>query len=384
MISLAENTIDNNDINSLINWLSQTPTPRLTKGPITKKLEEKFANWLGSRYAIFVNSGSSANLLMLYALIELGKLNKGDKVAVPALSWATDLAPIIQLGLEPILIDCNLENLSIDINHFNKMIKDNNIKALMLVSVLGLVPNMSHIVDLCKKNNIILLEDTCESMGSKFNNKKLGTFGLMSSFSTYFGHHISTIEGGFICTNNNVIKNMLVSLRSHGWDRDLDKNVQKNLQNKWKIDEFNSLYTFYTAGFNVRSTDLQAYIGLGQLDKLNKICVQRNENFKTYMKLLKVDWKPEVKLLNNYISNFAFPLLHPNKDKIVNELINNDIEVRPLICGSHGTQPMYKKRYGELKLQNATYVDEFGFYVPNHQNLTTDDINKICNIINSY
>ena len=219
MINLVQDTIDNKDINQLIKWLKTYP--RLTKGELTIQFEKDWSDYLGVEYSIFVNSGSSANLLMIYYLIESGLLKRGDKVIVPALSWSTSLSPVIQFGLQPILCDCNLDDLSIDIEHFNVLIKEHKPKALVLVPILGFVPNMKEIQDICESKNIILLEDTCESLGSEFNNKKLGTFGLMSSFSTYFGHHISTIEGGMICTNDKKVANILKSLRSHGWDRDM-------------------------------------------------------------------------------------------------------------------------------------------------------------------
>lgn len=381
MIRLVEDTIDNDDINSLIEWLKTYP--RLTKGPLTEELEEKFAKWVGTNHSVFVNSGSSANLLMIAALLESGKLEKGDKVIVPALAWATDLAPIIQLGLEPILCDCNLQNLSIDLGHLHNLIRTEKPKALMLVSVLGLVPDMISIIELCNKHDIILLEDACESLGSKYVGQKLGTFGLMSSFSTYFGHHISTIEGGFICTNNEKIYNILKSLRSHGWDRDVDVPYQRAWRLRNNIDDFNALYTFYVPGFNLRSTDLQAFIGLKQLDKLKKLCNIRFMNFVRYQKSLKVGWFPKFQNIN-FISNMAFPIIHERRDEIVKELQENDVEVRPLIAGSLGKQPVYVQKYGELSLPNADIVNDFGFYVPNHPSLSDADIDKIVTIINQY
>ena len=156
----------------------------------------------------------------------------------------------------------------------------------MVVPILGLVPQMDKIMDICEKNNVVLIEDACESLGSKFNDKKLGSFGLMSTFSTYFGHHISTIEGGMICTDNDEFANLLKSLRSHGWDRDMDSETRNSLRTQYEVDDFNALYTFYHTGFNVRSTDLQAFLGIGQLEKLPTVVANRNKNFKLYHKLL--------------------------------------------------------------------------------------------------
>ena len=379
MITLVKNTIDNDDIDNLIDWLKTYP--RLTKGPVTLELEKKYSNWLGRKYSVFVNSGSSANLLMLSALQQGGYL-KNNKVVVPSVAWATDLAPVMQLGLKPILCDSNKRDLSADLVHLEKIFKEESPSTLMFVSVLGLVPEMDKVVELCEKYDVILLEDTCESMGCKYKQVKLGTFGKMSSFSTFFGHHISTIEGGFISTDDKDLYDILVSIRAHGWDRDLDVEKQIELQQDWDVSTFNALYTFYYQGFNVRATDLQAYIGLSQIDKLEGWGVRREYNYLTYQELVKNDyWKPSTEL-SDFNSNFAYPVIHPNRDRIVYELERNGVEVRPMICGSMGTQPFYVKEYGRLELPNVTEIDRYGFYVPNNPHITDGEIVFISNIIN--
>jgi CDP-4-dehydro-6-deoxyglucose reductase, E1 len=379
MITLVKDTIDKKDIDKLIDWLKTYP--RLTKGPLTLELEQKYSKWLGRKYSIFCNSGSSANLLMLYALKEGGYM-ENNKVVVPSVAWATDLAPVIQLGMEPILCDSNMDNLSVDLEHLEKIFKEENPSTLLLVSVLGLSPDMENVVRLCNEYDVVLLEDSCESMGSEYKEKKLGTFGLMSSFSTFFGHHISTIEGGFVSTDDFKLYELLVSLRSHGWDRDLSKETQLELQKEWKVSEFDAMYTFYYSGFNLRSTDLQAFIGLGQVDKLDTWGEERAINFNVYQENIKNDyWKIKLQP-DSFISNFAYPVIHPNRNKIVKELQNNDVEVRPMICGSMGTQPFYVKNYGKLELPNVSIIDKYGFYVPNHPHLTDDEIIFICDIIN--
>jgi CDP-6-deoxy-D-xylo-4-hexulose-3-dehydrase len=380
-IKLINDSIDELDIESLISWLRTYP--RLTKGELTREFEKKFAFWIGSKYSVFVNSGSSANLLMLYSLIVLEKL-KNKKVVVPALSWATDLSPVIQLNLEPILVDCNLSNLSVDLNHLEQIFKTQNPSCLILVSVLGLSPNMNEITKLCEKYDVILLEDNCESQGTKFNDKKLGNFGVMSSFSTYYGHTMSTIEGGLITTNDEEIYNTLVMLRSHGWSRDLSLDNINKLNEEWNIDEFNSLYTFFEPGFNLRSTDLQAFIGLRQLEKVDRFIEQRNINFKKYEKHLKSKTWFVQEIQNSFTSSFCIPIITKsveNKKNLVQKFTQNNIECRPLISGSMGNQPFYKKRYGVLKLQNSELIDNCGIYVPNHPELTDMDINLICDII---
>jgi len=381
-IKLVQDTISNQDIDSLIEWLKTYP--RLTKGDLTVEFEKQFAKWIGTEYAVFVNSGSSANLLMLYAL-KVGKiLEDGDKVLIPSLSWATDLAPVMQLGLKPVLVDCNLDNLSINLENIEEVIATYQPKALLLVSVLGLSPEMDKIVELCKKHNIILLEDNCESQGTKFNGVKLGNFGLMSSFSTYFGHTMSTIEGGFVTTNNKVIYDTLKMLRSHGWDRDLNTETQQLLREGNNISDFNALYTFYIPGFNLRSTDLQAFLGINQLKKVDEMIDQRWSNFHQFKSLLKgKTWIPN-QPLDSFTASFCIPVIFKtkeNREKAIKEFQENNIEVRPLIAGSMGKQPFYKNKFGELSLSNCDIIDERGIYVPNHPHLTTEDINRICNII---
>ena len=380
MINLVKDTINKKDIDSLIDWLKTYP--RLTKGEVTLKLEKKWSKWLGRKYSVFCNSGSSANLLMLSVLKE-GDYMKNNKIVVPSVAWATDLAPVIQLGMKPILCDSNMDDLSVDLEHLEKIFKEENPSALMFVSVLGLVPNMKKLLDLCTKYSVYLLEDTCESMGCEYKGKKLGTFGMMSSFSTFFGHHISTIEGGFISTDDFKLYELLLSLRSHGWDRDLSKGTRKKLQKEWDVSEFDAMYTFYYSGYNLRSTDLQAYIGLGQIDKLNAWGMKRETNFEIYQREIKNDYWKVKPQKDSFISNFAYPIIHPFRDEIVKELQKNNIEVRPMICGSMGTQPFYVKKYGRVELPNVSIIDEFGCYVPNNPSLTKDDITKVSNIINS-
>jgi CDP-6-deoxy-D-xylo-4-hexulose-3-dehydrase len=380
-IELIKDTIDEQDITKLISWLSTYP--KLTKGEKTIEFEKKFSDWLGCKYSVFVNSGSSANLLMLYALIVLNKL-KNNKICVPSLSWATDLAPVIQLNLEPILIDCNLDNLSVDLTHLESEFIKHNPSALLLVSVLGLSPDMDKIVELCKKYDVILLEDNCESQGTSFNGIKLGNYGLMSSFSTYFGHTMSTIEGGLITTNDEEVYHTLLQLRSHGWDRDLPTIKQNELRKKYKVSDFSALYTFYIPGFNFRSTDLQAVIGINQLAKIDMMVESRYQNFIKYKNNLESNcWFPKT-FDNSYTSSFAIPHISKDiksKEILINNLNKSGIACRPLISGSMGIQPFYVEKYGELKLPNCSIVDELGIYVPNHDKLTQDEINKVCQII---
>ena len=381
MIKLVSDTIDREDINKLISWLSNEKIPRLTKGELTIELEDKWAKKIGTKYSVFVNSGSSAILLTLAALIHTKKL-KNNKIIVPGLSWATDLSSPILLGMTPILCDCNLEDLSCDLNHLESLLKEHSPSTLILVSPLGLVPNMDDVVNLCEKYDVILLEDVCESMGSKYNNKYLGSFGLASFFSMYFGHHLSTIEGGFINTNDEELYYSLLMMRSHGWDRDLPQEMQNKLRIENNVNEFDALYTFYLPGFNLRSTDLQAFIGINAIDKLDLYSKRRNENFNHYKHRI-VNNEIKIKdLPKNFISNFAYPIVDKKRTLIINNLLKNNIEVRPLIAGDMSKKPMWYNNFGKTFLPNCSIINDFGFYIPNHQDLSEDEIYFISNVIN--
>lgn len=382
MINLVNDVINHDDLNALGDWVKTNP--RLTKGSLTIEFEKQFSEFIGNTHSTFVNSGSSANLAMLYTLLCAEDLKPGYKVCVPALAWATDLAPVLQLGLTPILCDCNFEDLSIDLNHFEELCKTHDIKVLVLVSVLGLVPNMDRIISLCNKYNVILLEDVCESFGSEYKNQKLGTFGAMSSFSTYFGHHFSTIEGGIVSTNSEKYDIILKSIRSHGWGREWNKEYLDEVNSDYEISEFNVPFTFYYPGFNIRSTDLQAFLGLRQIKKLGTIITSRERNFQTYLENISENlWKP-LYTTETLISNFAYPIISTRRDEVVKALNTAGIETRPLICGSMEHQPFYKNLYphSEITCLNADKVHKYGLYVPNHPSLTEEDIKYICQQIN--
>lgn len=389
-ILLAEDTITADDVKALSEWL--LTNPRLTKGPLTTEFENKWAIRMGTKYAVFVNSGSSANLLMFAAMIADNAL-KNKKVVVPALSWVTDISPVIQFGLEPILVDCNMDDLSVDIDHLERIFTSEEPSCLILVPVLGMVPEMDRIAELCKKHKVILLVDNCEGQGSHvwddlgkvyISGKHLEQYGLMASCSTYFGHILSTIEGGMITTDDFDLYELLKMLRSHGWDRDIDEDTSSKLRAKHGVSEFNALYTFYHPAFNVRSTDLQAFIGIRQLDRLTEVATARNYNFSLYNRLLVNDyWKPKQKEID-FVSNLGYPVIHPMREAIVTDLRNNNVEVRPLISGSMGQQPFFVQRYGKQTWPNVDRVDKYGFYVPNHPYLSEADIEFICGIINKY
>ncbi len=379
MIPLVKDTIDTQDIDRLIGWLSTYP--RLTKGDLTIEFEKRWSEWLGCKYSVYVNSGSSANLAMAYALLTSNR-PRNNVVIAPAVSWVTTVSPFMQLGYEVVLCDADRETLGLDIDHLRKLVSEHKPSILILVHVLGVPCKMDEILEICESNDIILLEDSCESVGSEYKGVKTGNFGLMSSFSFYFGHHISTIEGGMISTNDHELYNLLKSVRAHGWNRDLDEPFKRSLNEKFVVDEFKDLYTFYYPGFNFRATDLQAFIGLGQVDKLDEVLERRHENYLLYNDNIRNDFWKLRPTENSYVSNFAYPVITPAIKQLVNALRENSIETRPLICGSIGKQPFWIERYGESSLEFADQVDEFGLYLPNNHQITTEEILFVCDVVN--
>jgi len=379
MIKLVSDTIDKLDIECLIDWLKGNP--KLTKGNVTIELEKKWSEKIGVKHTVFVNSGSSSILLSLASLKFSDRL-KNNKIVVPNLSWATDVSSPVLLGMDTILVDCNLSDLSVDLDRLEDVFKKDNPAVFILVSVLGLVPDMERIVKLCNEYDVILLEDACESMGSKYKNKYLGTFGFASFFSLYFGHHLSTIEGGFICTDDDEFYNVLISMRSHGWDRDLNENAKNEWRSNHNFDNFSALYKFYYPGFNVRSTDLQAFIGLRQIDKLDEFSKKRNSNFNFLKKYIKNEIELKISE-DDFISSFSYPIVANNRGNIVSKLIENDVEVRPLIAGSMANNPFVIKHIKNIPLlPNSELIEKSGFYVPTHQGMTESDLIKIINIVN--
>ena len=380
-IDLVKDTIDSDDIKKLISWLETNP--RLTKGDLNVKFEKEWSEWLGKKYSVFVNSGSSANLAALYSLLLSGKL-RNNKIIVPAVSWVTTVTPAVQFGMEPIMCECDEDNLGLNIEHLKQIIKEHDPSSIILVHVLGFPNHMNEIVELCKEHDIRLIEDTCESIGSEYEGKKLGTFGDLSTFSFYFGHHMSTIEGGMISTDDEELYHILLSIRSHGWDRDLPKSKQIELREKYNIGDFRSLYTFYYPGFNLRATDLQAFIGLEQLKKLDFIVKNRNLNYQKYHEGIKNnEWKINPPK-DSFISNFSYPVITKNIKELVEKLTENNVECRPLICGSINEHPFWYERYGKQDLPISKKVHEYGLYLPNNHQMTVEEIDKVINIVNQY
>jgi CDP-6-deoxy-D-xylo-4-hexulose-3-dehydrase len=243
---------------------------------------------------------------------------------------------------------------------------------------------MDEIVDLCERHGVVLIEDNCESIGSMYKGEMLGSFGEMSLFSFYYGHHISTIEGGMINTNDKSLYEMLLAQRCHGWSRDVGAKTKVAWREQYGVDPFNDLYTFYYSGLNVRATDLQAFLGLRMLDKIGVYSGKRNSNFFRYLDGIRGN------LLNigaaewGFTSNFAYPMASNNRADIIRDLAAAGVETRPLIAGNMGRQPLWTRENGVAEFPNADLIHSCGFYLPNHQDLTIGEIDEIIRIVTQY
>ena len=375
MIRLAENTITHEELLALSEWIPNSP--QLTKGPLVIEFEKKFASFTGTKHCVMVNSGSSANLLMAYSLLE-GNYLKNKKVVVPAISWITTLSPFLQFGFDVFLCDSNNVNLGLDTQKLEEIFIKEKPALLILVHVLAHLNDMDEINRLCEKYDVLLIEDACEALGtSDINGKKAGNLSLAGSFSFYYGHHISTIEGGAVTTNDTKLYNLMLSIRSHGWSRDVDSNFKEEWKKEFNIDDVREFYTFYYPGFNLRSTDLNAFIGISQLDKMDEIIKVRENNYNFYNKFLEGKyWKQESKF--SELSSFAYGTIVENRMEVFNHLKKNNIEVRPLICGSMGKQPFWIKKYGHTPLEVADVIHDYGLYLPNHLYLDEEKIKFVC------
>lgn len=372
-VLLAEDTISATELQNLSDWI--LAGSRLTKGEETLAFESEFQEYMGVKHAIATNSGSSSNLLMIYALKEAGYL-RNNKVIAPAVSWVTTVSPLIQFGFDVSLCECDSSNLGLDIAHLEHLCKTERPSLLILVHVLGHSNHMEEINRICETYHVTLIEDSCESLGSELNGKKLGSLSKAGSFSFYYGHHISTIEGGMVVTDDTELYHVMLSLRSHGWSRDLPANIRNEMSAKNDIDEFRNLYTFYYPGFNLRSTDLQAFIGRSQLQKLDDITAIRQRNYDTYKAELSGFFAQSSSA--EPMSSFAYGTLVENRLDVFHTLKENEIECRPLICGNIGRHPFWTQRYDNPNLPQADIVHDFGIYLPNHHNLSIDDVNFVC------
>ena len=383
-LPLMSDNIDREDINTLVDFLNQDPIPKLTNGPKVVEFENAWGQWLGTKYNLMLNSGASANELTMLAL---NYIHGEGEIIVPPLTWISDVSSVLFAGFKPVFVDINLRNLSFDIDKLKAAITPQT-KAIFLTHVLGINGLTDELIQLCEEKNILLIEDVCESHGTTFKGQKVGSIGFASNFSFYFAHHMSTIEGGMICTNDEHFYQVCRALRSHGMMREMtdDKFKQQIIDEN---PDLNKDFIFIRPAHNFRSTELNAVIGLSQLKKLDTNNVNRINNFNHFIERLdpnKYITDLEIKGQCNYA--FIVILKEPSfevRDKVEKTLNENGIEFRRGLSGggSQIRQPFFKGKFNYDEFKNVDHVHHFSWYIGNYPTLEQEKIDKLLNILNN-
>ena len=361
----------------------------LTMGKNVKEFESKFAAYIGTEYAVMFNSGSSANLAIITALkyIKDSKLQEGDNIIVPAVSWSTTFYPITQNGFVLNFVDIDLDTLNIDISKIENAINQKT-KAIFAVNLLGNPANLVKLNELAEKYDLILLEDNCESLGASIDSRMTGSIGFASSHSFFFSHHICTMEGGMVNTNSKELMETLISLRAHGWTRGLEANnsVFSSTGNDWE-----DLYRFVLPGFNLRPTELSGAIGVKQLEKLPEFIKKRRENADFFIDKFKYSQNYKIQIEVGNSSWFGFSIILQNKligkrREIIELLTINGVETRPVVTGNFTVNPVMKflKFLPLPPLPAADLIHNEGFFIGNHHFDVSNEISHVYSILREY
>ena len=389
IVRLHEPTFNADEI---IAFTTQMLTTKVTMGAKVTEFEKKYCSKYSYAHGVSNNSGSSANLLMLSVLtskLTENNLQKGDEIILPALTWSTTVWPVIQMGLIPVYVDCDLNTFNMDSNKIEEAVSEKT-KAIFSVPIYGNPCEMDDILSICKKHNLTLIEDCCESMGAKYKDKYVGSFGRVASFSFYYSHHITTLEGGICVTDDHDLSEMMRIVRAHGWIRQVEN------REKWTnlYKDFDPKFLFVNDGYNLRITEPQAAMGLLQIDKIDSFIESRQNNAKKYFSELESlgdFFSFQITTKDSENSHFGFPMIlknntYFNRDEICTFLNNNGIETRPIIAGNLARQPannLFEHRVSG-KLSNSDYIMDNGFSVGVHQSLSSDAINYVTTKIKEF
>lgn len=387
-ISLIKSTFYNEEETkrSLCNFIMDAKI--LSMKSECEKFEQNFSHKQGRKYSVYVYNGSCANLLLIQSLINMGRLKLGDKILVSNLTWPTNVMPLIQLGLVPVFLDVEVGNLNVSSEIVKEAYKkDSDVKGLFITNALGFCADIDVIRDFCEEKGILFFEDNCESLGSSYKGQKLGNYGLASTFSFFVGHHISTIEGGMIATDDEELYENLKMARSHGWTRNNSEEFKEKMKNNNEIDDFYDIYTFYNLAYNVRPTEIHGFLGNTQIQYWDEIVSRREENFKKFNEAIRLN--DDLLSLDlehmEIISNFGMPLIFKNKklfEKYKQSFIENNIEIRPIIAGNIAKQPFLKgKKYLKMEIPNSEYIAQHGFYFGNNPEMNDEEINRILSLL---
>lgn len=380
---LASSTWDEKEIDAINRVIAKD---MYTMGEGVKQFEENFATYVKSKYAVMVNSGSSANLIAVAAMFftKNPKLKRGDEVIVPAVSWSTTYYPLAQYGLKLKFVDVDLYTLNFDLEQLKKAVSENT-KMILAVNLLGNPNDFDAIKEIIGDKDIILMEDNCESMGAEFKGKQAGTFGLVGTFSTFYSHHMATMEGGLIVTDDAEMYHVMICLRAHGWTRHLPK--ENHVSNK-SDNAFDESFRFILPGYNVRPVEMSGEIGVEQLKKLPSFLEYRRKNAELFVTLFKnhKDFYIQKNIDNSSWFGFSF-IIKPestlDRTEIIKKLETNHIDCRPIVTGDFTKNEVLKyfdyEIFGEMK--NAQYLDKKGFFVGNHQVDLTKEINHLFEVL---
>ena len=356
---------------------------RFTIGPEVEMFEKEFAEYFGSKHAVMVNSGSSANLIAISALVLSDKydLKSDDEVIVPAVSWATTYTVLHQCGLKLKFVDIDLDTFNLDLNQLNDAIGENT-KAIFAVNLLGNPNDFDKLIRICDENNLILIEDNCESMGAKYNDKYAGTFGVCGTFSTFYSHHMATMEGGMILTDDNELNDIMKSIRSHGWTRNLGSDSPFNT----KKDKFYEMFNFIFPGYNVRPVEMEAAIGREQLKKLDGFLNERKSNGKYFLELFSNIDCISVQKNQDDSSFFGFPIIFKNESdrkKFIDVCDKNNIEYRPIVAGNFTKNKVIEyfdyTIFGDLT--NSDVLHNNGLFIGNHHFNVKEQLDEIYELL---
>jgi CDP-6-deoxy-D-xylo-4-hexulose-3-dehydrase len=358
-------------------------TNRFTNGPKVREFEQAWSDWLGVKYSVMVGSGAASNYITASIVREL-KGQTGE-IIVPPIGWVSDISSVINTGFLPVFVDVDLQSMAITAQSVEKAINKNT-KAIVLVHALGFNGINDQLIELARKHDLILIEDCCESHGATYKGQKVGSFGDMSCFSFYFGHHMTTIEGGMLCTDNKEIYELARMFRSHGMTRE----ASQETHNKYAKPDVNPLFTFAVPGYNMRSGEINAVLGLEQIKRLDYNIQKRQENLNTWLSnldnsLYYTDYNVDGS------SNYALPLIlnadNDSMQHVCSVLEREGVEYRLGTAGggNQARQP-YLERYGHRvvgSLKVSDYIHDHGLYIGNHPELSQEDVVYLCNKLNS-
>lgn len=391
MIPLMKNTFLNEyeTKKELVDFIMKAKI--LSMGEKCLEFEKAFAKKQERRHCILFNSGGSANLALLQALKNLGRLKDGDNVGFSALTWSTNVMPILQLGMKAVPVDCEAQTLNSMAANLADTLKKVKLNAFFITNALGFAGDLGEIRELCQKKGVLLIEDNCESLGTALPEGKTGNFGQAATFSFFVAHHMSTIEGGCVCTDDADLDEMLRITRANGWDRNLNVNAQRRLREKYGVaGEFEAKYSFYDLGFNLRPTEITGFLGLTQLRYLDDNCAVRQKNYVALEE--EVNSNPDLLPIKrghlSFVSNFAFPVICKTKElrrKYIEQFSGDGVEIRPVIAGNMQRQPFYAKYVGtKFDLKGAEVLHECGFYFGNYPELTDSDMDMLKSCLRKY